>query len=29
MIHDPKKSGCGCADDAVKPTHTLHQLREI
>jgi iron-sulfur cluster assembly accessory protein len=29
MIHDPKKSGCGCADDTVKPTHTLHQLREI
>lgn len=29
MFHDPKKSGCACGEDAVKPTHTLHQLREI
>jgi iron-sulfur cluster assembly accessory protein len=29
MIHDPKKSGCGCGDDVVKPTHTPRQLREI
>lgn len=29
MFHDPKKSGCACGDAAVKPTHTLHQLREI
>lgn len=29
MFHDPKKTGCGCGDDVVKPTHTPHQLREI